>query len=238
VYFVLQIHHILNTIKLTILSFLLSFSASSQEIESTESLADSKKMNLEVSLNSTGFIQQFLFATNLGLTQNPYLVQLKLLNSKRNGLRFGGATTSSGTRLNDVNNGSTTKLTFSNYDFRLGFELHSKLGKRWSTFYGVDGVFGNSQSRQESQFFDGVSNQITKINSDVLSYGGGPFIGLQFAINERIRIYTESTAYFKLTEDKQLVESTGVFGSKSESKTNGHSFNLIMPASLFIAINF
>ncbi len=147
--------------------------------------------SFQLGLNATQFVNTFFsFNENQG---NPgsYLLHFKSIKNQQ-AFRLGlGFALSKTTTDVDVNQGErVNKNNFIN--LRIGYEWHVPLTRRWLTYFGFDALVGFSNFKSE---FDPGFGRITT-ESENLNLGGGGVAGVQFNINERISLATESTLYF------------------------------------------
>lgn len=159
---------------------------------------DSTTRRNELSVDVNGFIRQFI-PNNWDPLGNPYYYQpTYLLSYKRSlgqsALRFG---VGGQYDLQSDTGGYNSHTNFTNYDWRLyfraGWEYRWTLTRRWSCYAGFDGQIGTGR---------GVSHNITTqsgqpdVRTTFKSYGAGPVLGIQFHLNRRISLYTESSLYW------------------------------------------
>ncbi|GAB5538169.1 MAG: hypothetical protein Salg2KO_02720 [Salibacteraceae bacterium] len=226
---------------LLLTSFALIGQLASQETGVTEQPQE-KNIQVEVGLNTTQFVRQFLLNANAFPTGNPYLVQLKFLGAQRSGIRLGLAGNISNTEQpSNIPFGVSTQSSTTTYNVRLGYERNAQLSTRWSIFYGVDGIFDFNDTRQvtETDLGNGTETKTT-VTSNTQQYGGGPLMGIQFNITDNIRIYTESTLYFAHRENKFETRFSGSTPALEPVKTKSSSNNLSlsMPIAIFFAATF
>ena len=188
----------------------------------------------ELGINSTFFIANFIsFSGNIPNLVSPYALTYKMWVGKH-GFRSGiGANYRE--RSDDGNNGSSTfTSTTTQADVRLGYEYQLPLARRWNMYFGADLVYQYSLSKQKnSTTFESVT---TTTEGNTL--GGGPVVGIQFFINERISLGTETTCYFQNADVVQSTHSTLQPEFDSSSYSNTKSFSFIPPTSIFVNIRF
>lgn len=90
-------------------------------------------------------------------------------------------------------------------NYRLGVERSIDFNKRWSSYFGVDFIHQLNNSRTENHYINGgwqhgQENQNSKI-------GVSPIIGIEFKINSRISLQTETKfyAYFVNQSQKPII---------------------------------
>lgn len=189
-----------------------------------------KPVNFELGLNLTGLVSQLIPSGGFLPTSSTYLVQTKLLLHNRQGLR--AAFNYNRSDRTEPEPRQTDEL----FDLRFGYEFYTSLGKRWSVFYGLDFIAGQSQSRS-SDDSDPFFGEILSV-SRVYYYGGGPVVGVQIKIHERIRLYTESMFYYSRVWNEDRTEFQTPLIEDVVSKSRSQTFRLSAPSSLFLAINF
>ena len=195
-----------------------------------------KPTTTQLGVNATQFINTFLSFNENNAPTGAYLFSLKFLQDNKGfrlGTGFGFSKTTAEVDANQEDR--TNKNNF--FNLRAGYEWQIPITKRWLTYFGLDAIFGISKF--ESEFDPGFGRIITK--NENLSFGGGGIMGIQFNINNRISLATESTLYFihRNLESEQIFPDQGIGGEdKQTSKTTSDQFSPSLPTSLFIQINF
>lgn len=158
------------------------------EIQSQSSLdSQDTTQYREISLNAGPFIQRYLsFGQNTTFITDNYILNYHQGSNNKLfrmglGLRF------------DFSNKSPSDNSdrFIAIDLRLGREFRKKLNDRWNLSYGLD--FITAISNLTSTW--GSFTTRTDIDTN-LSLGLGPILGLGYAVNNRVRLWTESSYSF------------------------------------------
>jgi len=167
---------------------------------------------------------------NTGSSVNPYLFTYKFV-SNHSALRTGFGFTSSRTTSNsDTLQDFTIKN--STFDCRLGYEYQVIIHKKWRAGFGADAIYNNSNSSQRSLTALDIVHEDTKS----FTIGGGPVVTVQFEINRRILLATETTLYFHYKE-QTVSETFDQFPEFNTSQTSiiTHT-ELTPPTALYLAI--
>lgn len=139
---------------------------------------------------------------------------------------------------NDLENSNRIQ---SNFDFKLGIELFSSIGKRWELYYGLDGVIGNSKYYNEYDIYD----EYLYNNEDKTTYQGvAPFLGFRFKVSKRMNIAVEMSAVIRqesVTSNqvymKDLVENP-IRDRIDERMYDFKQMNVFYTAPDFLVLNF
>lgn len=140
---------------------------------------DSLALRRQFGFDAAGFFDRYLiFGSGGGATSTPFYLSFKKMKDgkiTRMGL---------GADLSVKESGTTGVNSTHRVHFRVGGERFHDFGKRWRAFYGTDFrlLFG----------FTGIGN--TGNNATQVFLGPAPLFGLQFRLNERLSLATE-TAY-------------------------------------------
>ncbi|HNR55571.1 MAG TPA: hypothetical protein PKJ19_10405 [Flavobacteriales bacterium] len=159
----------------------------------------------ELSVDVTGFIRQFVPSSSDAPGIPNYYLPTYLLAYKH-GRGVGALRLGMGGEyaLRSDTGGYNSNTDFTNYEwrfyFRAGWERRWSLSNRWSCYAGIDGLFGTGR---------GLSHNITThagrpdVHSTFKSFGAGPVLGIQFHLNRRVALYTESSLYWIYQETGQ-----------------------------------
>ncbi len=204
----------------------------------------------EIGFNGSGFASNYLNFGGGVVSNNPYLITYKRF-FQNGAMRVG--LNANGLRFDDnrfVNN-SADQIDFS-LDARVGYEWKSELSEKWSLIYGVDALYGvNNFTRKSYQnLWDGsklapVTNVSVNNNQ---TFGAGPIAGIEWAITNRIALYTEARFYGRYTEIESGTKWENVtdelrhrFGSSLDNNVRS-SFQrdlvLFVPLDVFVSIKF
>ena len=80
------------------------------------------------------------------------------------------------------------------YDYKLGLELFTKLGKRWELYYGVDALQGKTKRYYE---YERYAEYLISYDQETSYSGAAPFVGLRFEITKRMNITVEMSTYLR-----------------------------------------
>ena len=128
----------------------------------------------QVGVDVTKFLSQFLNFGDATNNLSPYFILLKKYKGDKN-TRYGlGA---------DLNVRLSNSRSLMQIDFKIGSERFVDFGKHWRGLYGLDTKYG------VNILFNNDTN-----NAIGVRFGVAPFLGLQYRLNERLSIATE-TAY-------------------------------------------
>lgn len=130
-----------------------------------------------------------------------------------------------GFSFNKLKNGSDDQK-FLSTNFRIGFETKFRFDKRWSINRGSDIVV--TLFRGDNNFFE-EKTKITRI-------GFVPFFGIQYNINPRINLTTESGIGFFYINEKNSQLFTGFSINPVDRK--GTQINIFAPQELILSIAF
>ena len=142
-------------------------------IFSTLTYSQNPNYNSQIGIDATGFLSQFLNFGGSSSNRSPYYFTYRKLGENKN-TRIGlGA---------DLDIQLSNERSSNSIDFRAGNEKFNDFGKRWRALYGWDFKLG----------LDLITNANSG-NVANLRLGTGPFVGLQFRLNERISFATETS---------------------------------------------
>jgi hypothetical protein len=188
-----------------------------------------KKHAHYLSINGTFFLQQFFnFTTSTAIiTPSPYIVEYKYLPN-HHGFRFdaGGSFSQKKSFLDSSQVQITNSTTF---NLRAGYIYQHKIAKHWSFFTGVDVIFANNISFLRNNTTEDV---VTTTNNSV-SFGAGPSLGIQFAINDRIGFFTETALYYQVVVSNSGTTSINFPETNATQTGVENDLKFIIPTSLF-----
>ncbi len=192
-----------------------------------------KNMTLqhELGLNVTNLLTDLL-GNNNRTDAGVYLLSYKKVKSNR-ALRIGATINFSVKNQNNLNVSSS--LTNQNFQLRIGRETRQNLSTKFQYYYGLDFIGGFQQEQSSATAGSGQIIQTDK----VFTIGGGPVLGFQFAIYDRLLIGTEGSlyaAYNKSSVDfKAFTTGSVVFPNK---KSEGMNIQTNLPKFLFLIVKF
>jgi len=128
-----------------------------------------------------------------------------------------------------------TKIKSYRFRARMGYEFRNHFGKRWLFYYGGDLLAGYYLMHQNT-VHTSTSVYKSEVKSRTFTWGIGPVIGFEFALNSRLSLSTEGSLYFMHSHKKDDYSVTNASPRKTISKS---SFVTIQtPLSLFINYRF
>lgn len=152
------------------------------------------------------------------------------------GLRVGYGGSYNSDKSESSESESENKYSRSLTDLRIGLDKKILSFKGFTGHMGVDFVFNSTGNKNEYQI-TGQSQSTINENS-TFHYGLGPVIVIQYHINDRISLATESSMYF--TRYNGTSKSINANNNWAEQKTesSGWSSRLYEASSLFLSIRF
>lgn len=188
----------------------------------------------ELGINSTFFIANFIsFSGNIPNLVSPYALHYKMWVG-RHGLRVGLGANYREQHDDATDNSGGFTSTTTQVDARIGYEFQLPLARRWNMYFGADLVYQYALSSQKNN--SGFATVETSTTGNTL--GGGPVLGIQFFINERISLGTETTCYFQSEDIVDATRSDFQPQFDSEQHSTDKSFSFIPPTSIFVNIRF
>jgi len=201
-----------------------SFTLSAQN-EETE-----KAYNTEVGLNVSNFVKSFLSLNTQTIQASPYFVIVK---HKRLRLHL-GLKANDGRNFFDGSNNITDRRNLQ-FDFKAGLERRQYVGKKWIFHYGLDLV----GSYQYNRFNTLTAIDEIKDLTEAAYAGISPFLGLQFKINNRLKILTEADWIIAYGRSTEKLESVFFPGDLNETNISNFSFTqLNPPVDLYLIFSF
>ena len=188
----------------------------------------------EIGINGTFLINQFLNFSDTETPQSPYLLTYKV-GINKHALRIGIGTTfkESEKRIDTFEDTETLKdLTL---DLRLGYEYRKSFGNRWLGYFGADFIYSQIDNEQiNDSGFD-----IVTIAENTSGVGGGPVLGLQFKLTEKLMLGTEGAFYFSQSELKSNTTFTNFpeFNTEAEIIKNKEIITTL-PATIYLIFHF
>lgn len=194
-----------------------------------ESPNTTKYRGLEIGINATTVLSKFVGnGSGIDAQDFPFLLRI---HRDRFAIRLGlGANFKSDSFFDPT--------TFTNRDteekvgvLKVGMERKIDFKKRLSFYYGVD-LFGGII--QESVSTSNFSS--SDLSKEIYRYGGGPFFGISYSINERVRLHTETNilGYYEQATTTEMIAGTPV----SSVSTDSVRASVEAPISLYINLKF
>ena len=123
----------------------------------------------------------------------------------------------------NFNNNSSDDLKIFRLDLRIGFERKYEFDKKWSINRGIDLVTNYSSFNQDS------SNDKTTF----FQLGLAPFLGIQYNINDRVNITTETGINFFY-----VVNNLNTFFVSGSNDGTGVQINPFTPQEIILSVTF
>ncbi len=199
----------------------------------TTPLTTKKEFKNVIGIDATGLLLQFFNLNTNSYFYYPYMISYKRI-FKSNAFRFdvGG---------NFFNNSETTNDTIgdnrvrNDYNIGIGFEHYSYLSKKWNLFFGADVVLNYTYNDYKYNYTSTLSSRQT---TKSFGYGVSPLLGLQFKINSRFSVSTE-TSYdiiFTSATDSRTQTPTSIYDENS--KSDGLQTQFHAPTTINFRIHF
>lgn len=220
----------MKKITLTLLLSTLTLLSYSQETQADTTKKDYKNV---IAIDATGLLQQFFNFNTSFYNNSPYIITYKRI-FKSNALRFGmggSFRTNEGTQDDTLPMLSVDRRI----NFGIGFEHYSYISKRWNFFFGGDAIF-------YYRFYDGKYPYTTisyrEQSSTTIKYGVSPLLGVQFKINSRLSLSTETSFDILYSANKSFDIEPPLHLYDNRSEGNGFESNFNPPTSLSFRILF
>lgn len=200
------------------------------QTKTNENKVQNKTIQHELGLNVTNLLTDLLGNNNRTDAGN-YLVSYKRLSGNK-ALRIG--LTLSFSFKNESAFSFQTDLLNQNIQLRVGRETRQNISPKFQYYYGLDGIVGYKQEQSNA-----TTSSLNVLQTDlVFVVGGGPVLGFQYAIFDRLLIGTEGSLYAAFNESSVKFKNNGssaVFPSKSST---GMNLQTNLPKFLFLIVKF
>lgn len=205
-------------------------------LQAQEEDASLFKNNLkwEIGVNATSVISNFIGNTNDDvLTPGDYPFTIKRTFKEGNqALRIGLGAQYAAKKQNF----NTPIGELINYDnqihLRVGWEWRKVLARRWLTALGVD-ISGFRQENKSHTFANGDLSTLSKTQ---IGGGGGPILGVQFAISRRIHLGCEASLYTSIYQNHQILKFLNNPSENEISNTTEVNLSMSAPKWLYLII--
>jgi hypothetical protein len=192
-----------------------------------------KEFKNVISIDATGLLKQFLNLSPYTSFNSPYMISYKRI-FKSNAFRIGvgGNIYNNNGTSNDTLKGKQNRIDL---NIGVGFEHYSYLSKRWNFYYGADVIVNYTYNNYQS---DRTATTSWQQYSTAYGYGVSPLFGVQFKINSRLSIATE-TSYdvtYTQSEGKSINTPPSIYDNKTKSTGINSQFNA--PTEINIRIKF
>jgi hypothetical protein len=194
----------------------------------------------ELGVNFTFFLDEVLdFGGDGGTQLNPYLLTYKNLDEAGTGFRMGvGGNFTQRNSKEEAGPSNDEKVSETGFglSMRLGKEWHKPLTKRLSWYYGFDGLLGIGVSRTKSE---DASEDITTVSTlNRFSGGGGPIVGFEWMITDKIGLFTEGSLYLSNSFRKDKVTFEGTEQDDENFTSNLLGVNFGLPSNIYLFVRF
>ncbi len=225
-----------STLTLSLL-FLCVFLSAQDEVE--------RKKQHEFGLNITSLAKNFIAFNSENLDPVPYVFKYKFINTNSQTNKVNAMRLALGLNVsqNIINEGFLTlKEKTTNLFFIWGFERQHRISKRWGLISGFDIVssFDRTKIFEINPFSSEEERELSQIKT--FRFGCGPFIGMQFFINDRITLTTESTLYlFYKNEENNFANNLPFPISEplgDDVSSSGFEAVLEAPVAIFMHFRF
>lgn len=205
------------------------------EVADTTHLAKPHKENPHyLAFNATFFLRQFIsFATSsVSISSTPYIFDYRFV-PKNHGFRASiGAGYTGRTSRSDSSQVTVIKKTTISY--RVGYVYQVKASKRWTFIVGAD-IIG---SYNDSALRVNTTTDVVTTKSNTWSIGAGPSLGIQFKINNRIGLFTETAIYYTYSSQKSSHDFANFPEFHDETSATENKLEFTVPLSLFFYVRF
>lgn len=211
------------------LSLLLAIGLFSASIAYSQEALESAKQH-QLGVNATAFISNFLSFNSSSPSMTPLSFMYKHGDDQGAYRLLIGIGGNSQTSDQDGSDFSEVQKNFETF-IRSGKEWRFWVGDRWRPYVGVDGFasFERDIFETHSSFDD------FKSTNQNISLGVGGLLGIQFQINDRIFLTTES--YLDLFASYSLEKFEGQF-SDQKTTTSGYGFSASLPTNIYFVVQF
>lgn len=184
---------------------------------------------LEFGFNITNVLTKFVGNTpGTDVFDFPFLLRYHL---NKSAIRVGLGATFNQSSFFDATTVTFRETAERSATLSVGFERYVSLKKRLTFYYGVD-VYAATEyeSVATSNFSESV------IEKDIIRFGGGPFIGLSYSINQRIRLHTETnvSGFFQKTATTEVLAGQDI----PIADTDTFGGEIVPPIALYINLKF
>ncbi len=182
-------------------------------------------------VNITNTLAGFFNSGGQDLPKDPFLFSLKIM--KNNKLwRFGANFKVDNSEQRDINGGFRI-VKENEFLARLGREWRQPVSKSFSLFYGMDAVGSVFNETNSFEIFGG------DLGAKEYRYGGGggPFLGINFQLSDRVSFSTETYAYAIFYVGEKVTQIGQGLPDEKEEITR---FTLLpaIPNSLYVHFSF
>lgn len=197
----------------------------------------------EIGLNATSFVNSVVSLNDNDLPVGNYLLNYRRYIKPQFAWRMG-----MDARQGTSSNPNFFESSSADFGLRLGFQWIKDITPKWQLLSGID-ILG---TYEESEFvsrntFSGTQVPVSRERTTTFKgfgYGIGPHIGVQYHINQRIGLFTESLLYFttrsiERMELEEIIENGIVTSSQEDhSVQKDWRYNIALPTAIFFFVKF
>jgi hypothetical protein len=196
-----------------------------------DNAVNTKAYKHELGINVTNLFTDLL-GNNNRTDPGNYLITYKKVKD-HTALRMGFGLSSSVKKDNTP--AFTTNLTNYNVQLRIGKEWRHDLSAKFQYYFGGDGFVGNRVEESTGNVTQGIVTQTNK----TFTLGGGPVLGFQFALYDRLLVGTEGSVYVNFNRSTVDFKTFNFSSTAFPSKTsNGFDVQTQLPKFLFLIVKF
>ena len=187
------------------------------------------KLRHEVGFNATQLISN-MFSQNIG-NVGPFSFIYKFHPSPKGAIRLGfGGSFLDNKQIINITEERNNNILEANA--RLGYEFRKALDTNWRTLFGVDAIAAYDE---RTTVFESSFDVVTT-SSNETRYGASPFFGIEFKINQHIRISTEFAFSYVIIENEQ-VDIFQEFPEFNETRRNNDTaFRIESPGFIYLTV--
>ena len=186
----------MKKINISLLFIFFALSSFAQDLEPDQIIKPASRH--EAGFNASRLIASF-FASSEDLDSFGDYAFIYKLHTHSGGafrLGIGGNFSDRNEVINNQDNRSSQNIIG---NARFGYEFRKSIASKWTLLFGADGTF--SYRDITNSFESNIDVTITR--DEQLIYGASPFLGLEFKLNERIRVSTELALQVSIIDSKQ-----------------------------------
>lgn len=209
----------------TVILLSLSFSIFSQS-----NAEETQSKSFEVGINATSFVKNFTgFGSENDVPIEPYILHFKFIKNSR-GLRVHAGFNSAFDQTN-INDFTQSNTILGN--LKVGYELRTIAGKRWTILYGIDAISNIAIFNTTSITFEEV-----EIKRQTFEFGLSPFFGFAFFVNPKIYLSTEASLEAVYTTTKNTTIFSDPLVPNQTGVREAFRVNTKLPINLNFTVKF
>lgn len=190
-------------------------------------VGDRKK--LEIGIDVTSALSKFVGNEALDIDAIPFL--LRMHNKGDGAFRLGLGGIIDRGEFTDLITGAIRQTNVTSGSLKVGFEKNVYSKEKLSFYYGLDLLFFYERDEVTAANFFPI-DLIKTVNR----IGAGPFLGISYSVNSRIRLTTEASISIFVEESETIERINGQ--EQLVSSDSGLSGGVNPPFSLFINARF